>query len=354
MFWRNKEIVGIDIGSRFIKAVEVKESKKGYMLERFGIVPMPPDLIVDGSILDAPRIVDAIRQVIEEAKIKARDTVLSVSGHSSVIIKRISLAEMTEEELEESIKFEAEQYVPFDIEDVNLDFQILGPGEQKDQMDVIIVAVKREKMDEYVATVQEAGLRPIIVDVDVFALENVYEINYPVEADKNIALVNIGASSINMNIIQNGISIFTRDSAVGSNLHTEALQREFALSYEDAERLQTGQSLDSESISIPEDEITRVISLASEDIFAEMTRSFDYCRNTTSYEEIHDVYISGGVALNKDFPVMLFEKLGVEPKILQPFKNIQIPKHIDKNYLHHVEPMLAVATGLAIRRIGDR
>ena len=353
MFLGNKDVIGLDIGSRFIKAIQLRETKKGYMLERFGIVPIPPELIVDGSILDAPRVVEAIRQLIEESRIKAKDTVLSVSGHSSVIVKRISVAEMTDEELEESIKFEAEQYVPFDIEDVNLDFQILGPGEQEDQMEVIIVAVKKEKIYEYVSTVQEAGLKPIIVDVDVFTLENVYEINYPVEPGKNIALVNIGASSINMNIIQGGISIFTRDSAVGTNLQTEALQREFALSFEDAERLKSGQPLEA-GISVPEEQVTSVISLASEDIIAEMTRSFDYCRNTTSYEEIHDIYISGGAAMGKDFPVFLFEKLGVEPKMLQPFKNIQVPKYIDKDYLHQVESMLVVATGLDIRRQGDR
>lgn len=353
MLFGNKGVVGLDIGSRYIKAVQLKESKKGYTLERFGIVPIPPELIVDGSILDAPRVVEAIRQLIEESHIKAKDTVLSVSGHSSVIVKRITLAEMTEEELEESIKFEAEQYVPFDIEDVNLDFQILGQGEQEDQMEVVIVAVKKEKIDEYVATVQEAGLKPIIVDTDVFTIENVYEINYPVEPEKNIALVNIGASSINMNILQGGISMFTRDSAVGTNLQTEALQREFALSFEEAERLKSGQSFETE-ISVPEEEITRVISLASEDILAEMTRSFDYCRNTTSYEEIHEIYISGGAALSKDFPLFLFEKLGVEPNIIQPFKNIQIPKYIDKDYLHQVEPMMVVATGLAIRRPADR
>lgn len=353
MLFGNKGVIGLDIGSRFIKAVQINESKKGYALERFGIVPIPAEVVVDGSIIDAPRVVEAIKQLIEESRINAKDTVLSVSGHSSVIVKRITLTEMTEEELEESIKYEAEQYVPFDIEDVNLDFQILGPGEQEDQMEIVIVAVKKEKIDEYVTTVHEAGLKPIIVDADVFTLENVYEINYPIEPDRNIALVNIGASSINMNILQNGVSIFTRDSAVGTNLQTEALQREFALSFEDAERLKSGKRLETD-VSVPVEEITRVMSLASDEIITEMTRSFDYCRNTTSYEEIHDIYISGGAAISRDFPVFLFEKLGIEPIILQPFKNMQIPKYINKDYLHQVESMLVVATGLAIRRVGDR
>src|SRR4030067_2977171 len=199
----------------------------GYELELFHVHPLPPELIVDGSIIDSLRLVDSLKEMNKTAGIKAQNAAISISGHSSVIIKRISLPEMSEEELSESIKFEAEQYVPFDIEDVNLDFQILGPKEEAGQMDVIIVAVKKEGIKEYISVVKEAGLNPIIVDVNHFALENMYEINYEIESNKNVAIVNVGASTINMNILKGGISVFTRDSAVGSNLHTEALQREF-------------------------------------------------------------------------------------------------------------------------------
>ena len=191
------------------------------------MLPIAPEIIVDGAIIDSLRLVDALKELIKKSRIKTKNAVIGVSGHASVIIKRISLPEMSEEDLAESIKFEAEQYVPFDIEDVNLDFQILGPREEPGQMDVILVAVKKDIINEYVTVVKEAGLNPLVVDVDAFALENMYEVNYEIEPNRNVALVNIGASTINMNILKGGVSVFTRDSSLGSNLHTEALQKAF-------------------------------------------------------------------------------------------------------------------------------
>src|SRR3989304_2435416 len=197
MLFGGKGSIGLDLGSSYIKTVKLRESKGSYELELFDIHPLPPELIVDGSIIDSLRLVDSIKEMIKKAGVKTKDTVISISGHSSVIIKRISLPEMSEEELSESIKFEAEQYVPFDIEDVNLDFQILGPKEEPGQMDVILVAVKKDTINEYVNAVRESGLNPIIVDVNHFALENMYEINYEIESNKNVAIVNVGASTIN-------------------------------------------------------------------------------------------------------------------------------------------------------------
>lgn len=350
MIFGSKDIIGLDIGSRYIKAVQLKEVKTGYQLERFGIISLLPELIVDGSVLDSPRVVEAIRGLISENNIKAKDTAIAVSGHSSVIIKRIALQPMTEEELSESIKFEAEQYVPFDIEDVNLDFQILGQREEQDQMDVLIVAVKKDKINEYVSVVLEAGLNPVVVDVDAFALGNMHEINYEISEDNNIALVNIGASTINMNILKGGISIFTRDSSVGSNLHSEALQREFAISFDDAERLKQGEAVE----GVSPDDVASVLVSASEDIVAELSRSFDYFRGATSQENIHTIILSGGCALIKDFVPLLSERVGVDVKVIEPFRHIQIPETFDKGYLKKVEPLIAVATGLALRRIGDR
>ena len=342
---RGRSPVGLDIGSGYLKIVQFKDIKGGYELELFDMMPLPPELIVDGSIIDSLRLIDSMNELIRKAKIKAKDATISLAGHSSVIIKRVSLPEMSEEELSESIKFEAEQYIPFDIEDVNLDFQILGPKEEPGQMDVILVAVKKDVINEYLSVVKEAGLTPLIVDVNSFALENIYEINYEIEPDRNIAIVNIGASTINMNILKGGISVFTRDSAVGSNLHTEALQREFNLTYEIAEKLKKGEPVENVA---PEDAIP-VIELASEEIIGEVSRSLEYF-----HEDINEVILSGGCALVKDFPNLLAEKTGAETKIMEPFKNIKIPKRFDVTYIEEMAPMLAVAAGLALRRPGDR
>ncbi len=345
MFFGGRSSIGLDIGSGYLKVVQLKDTKSGYELELFDMLSLPPELIVDGSIIDSLRLIDSLKELSRKAKIRAKDVAISIAGHSSVIIKRVSLPDMSEEELSESIKFEAEQYIPFDIEDVNLDFQILGPKEEPGQMDVILVAVKKDIISEYLSVVKEAGFNCQIVDVNSFALENIYEINYEIEAGKNVALVNIGANTINMNILKGGISVFTRDSAVGSNLHTEVLQREFNLTYEVAERLKRGEPVENVS---PQDAFS-VMELASEEIIGEVNRSLEYF-----HEEINEVILSGGCALVRDFPKLLAEKIGVETKVMQPFKNIRIPKKFDLAYIEDMAPMVAVAAGLALRRPGDR
>jgi type IV pilus assembly protein PilM len=345
MFFGGRSPIGLDIGSGYLKAVQLKDTKSGYELELFDVLPLPPELIVDGSVIDSLRLIDSLKELARKAKIKTKEVAISIAGHSSVIIKRVSLPDMSEEELSESIKFEAEQYIPFDIEDVNLDFQILGPKEEPGQMDVILVAVKRDIINEYIAVVKEAGFNCQVVDVNSFALENIYEVNYEIEAGKNIALINIGASTINMNILKGGISVFTRDSAVGSNLHTEVLQREFNLTYDVAERLKRGEAVENVS---PQDAFS-VMELASEEIIGEVNRSLEYF-----HEEVNEVILSGGCAMVKDFPRLLAEKIGVETKVMQPFKNIRIPKKFDVTYIEEMSPMAAVAAGLALRRLGDR
>ncbi len=350
MLFSGKGSIGLDIGSSYIKTVKLKESKGGYELELFDIHPLPPELVVDGSIIDSLRLTDSIKEMIKKAGIKSKEAVISISGHSSVIIKRISLPEMSEEELSESIKFEAEQYVPFDIDDVNLDFQIIGPKEEAGQMDVILVAVKKEIINEYTSVVKEAGLTPIIVDIDSFALENMYGINYEIEAEKNVALLNIGASTINVSILKGGISVFTRDSSLGSNIHAEALQREFNIPYETAERLKRGESVE----NVAEEDAHAVIESASEEILGEIVRSFDYYRSATLQEDISEVILSGGCALLKNFASMIAEKAGVETRVVEPFRNIRIPKRFDTVYIEEMAPIMAVAVGLALRKQGDR
>ncbi|MCK5286732.1 MAG: type IV pilus assembly protein PilM [Thermodesulfovibrionia bacterium] len=351
MILGSKGIIGLDIGSRHIKAVELKEFKGGYHLERLGIVSLLPELIVDGSIIDAPRVVEAIKKLIAETSIKARDATISVSGHSSVIIKRVSLQQMSEDELSESIKFEAEQYIPFDIEDVSLDFQILDQRQDESQMDVLIVAVKKDKINEYVSVVNEAGLTSVIVDVDAFALENIYEVNYEFSEDENIAIVNIGASTININILKGGVSVFTRDSSIGGNMLSEALQREFTVSYDNAERLKFGETVE----GVSQEDVASVLMSASEDIVGEISRSFDFFKSTTKMgEELNEIILCGGCALVKDLVPLLTERIGVSAKMVEPFKNIHVPDAFDKGYLMKIGPVVAVATGLALRRIGDR
>ncbi|OGW38309.1 MAG: pilus assembly protein PilM [Nitrospirae bacterium GWD2_57_9] len=348
-FSKSADPIALDIGSTFIKLVQLKGSKGQYHLVKFGMVPLPPEVIVEGAVMDAGRVVDAIKELLASQQVKTKEVVLSVSG-SSVIIKRIAVADMTEEELAESIKWEAEQYIPFSIDDVNVDFQKLGQGAQEGQADVLLVAVKKDKINDYVNLVKEAGLEPVVLDVDAFALANMYELNYEQEAGIT-ALFNIGASVMNINILKDGTSIFTRDITVGGNRYTEALQREFGLTYEDAEKVKRGESVDGAEA----DQIAGVMSSVTEDIVAETQRSLDFFRSTTGSEQVSRVLVSGGCARIGNFTSVLGERIEIPVEITNPFKNIKIdPKRFNAASLEEAGPQSAVAVGLAIRRPGDR
>src|SRR5207253_11217475 len=175
---KSKLALGLDIGSSSVKLVQLKEAKRGYILEAFGVAPLPPEAIVDGALMNSTAIVDAIRQLLAQYKLKNREVAIGVSGHS-VIIKKISMPRMTQEELEESIQWEAEQYIPFDVKDVNIDTQILNPdaNDATGQMDVLLVAAKKDMINDYTTVVSEAGLLPQVVDVDAFAVQNMFAAN---------------------------------------------------------------------------------------------------------------------------------------------------------------------------------
>jgi len=348
-FGKKIEPIALDIGSTLIKLVQLKGSGKGYSLIKFGMIPLPPEVIVEGAVMDANRVSEAIKELLTAQKIKTKEVVLSVSG-SSVIIKRVSIADMTEEELAESIKWEAEQYIPFSIDDVNVDFQKLGPGAAEGQADVLLVAVKKDKINDYVNLVKDAGLEPVVVDVDAFALANMYEMNYEKEGGIT-ALLNIGASVMNINVLKDGVSIFTRDITVGGNRYVEALQRDAGLSYEDAEKVKRGESVDGGD---PE-QLKGIVSTVTEDIVGEIQRSFDFFRSTTGSEAVTRVLICGGCAKIPDFSRTLSERLEIPVDVINPFKNVKVdPKHFDAGFVSESAPLAAVAVGLAMRRPGDR
>ena len=244
-FSRSKGVIGLDVGSSAIKLVELKERKAGeFNLVRVGVEPLSPEAIVDGSIMDSSLVVDAIQKLSQETGAKGTNFATSVSGHS-VIIKKIQVPAMPAAELEESIHWEAEQYIPFDINDVRLDYVVLSEGDIGDEsMEVLLVAVKRDKVNDYVSVISQSGRTPAIVDLDAFAMQNAYEMNYDVDPGKVVALVNIGAGVTNINILAHGSTVFWRDISFGGNQFTEALQREFNLSFDQAEAVKRGQDVE--------------------------------------------------------------------------------------------------------------
>ena len=285
LFGKAKTVVGLDIGSSAVKAVELKPSGKGFRVTAFAAEPVPPDAIVDGAIIDAGSVADAIRRVFDGNKaFKTKEVCASLSGNA-VIVKKITLPVMTENELAESIYWEAEQYIPFDIQDVNLDYQILDPGtgaNARGSMDVLLVAAKKEKIADYTSVITQSGRTPVIVDVDAFALQNAFEVNYGLEVGKVVVLLNAGASAININILLGDQSVFTRDISMGGNAYTEAVQKELDLPFESAEQLKKGTPVDGATF----EEAQPVLHAMTENVLLEIQKTFDFFKATAASDQI--------------------------------------------------------------------
>jgi len=349
---KSKAVIGLDIGSSAVKAVELKSAGKGYKVAAFAIQPVPPDSIVDGAIIDGAAVADAIRRVFENKQFKTKEVAASLSGNA-VIVKKISLPVMTEAELAESIYWEAEQYIPFDIQDVNIDYQILdaGAGGEGGTMDVLLVAAKKEKIADYTGVISQAGRTPIIVDVDAFALQNAYEVNYGLEAEQVVVLLNAGASAININIVTGDQSVFTRDISMGGNSYTEAVQKELNLPFESAEQLKRGQPVDGVNAA----DVAPVLHAMTENVLLEIQKTFDFYKASASSDRIDRIVLSGGACRVDGFVAALTARFNTQVEMFDPFKKISFePEKLGVEDAEAQAPAAAVAVGLALRRAGDR
>jgi type IV pilus assembly protein PilM len=352
VFRRVKSLVGLDIGSSAVKAVELKPAGKAYKVSAFGSEPVPPDSIVDGAIIDGGAVADAIRRLFDGRGIKTKDVAASLSGNA-VIVKKITLPVMTEAELAESIYWEAEQYIPFDIQDVNLDYQILDSGTRggKGTMEVLLVAAKKEKIADYTGVIAQAGRSAVVVDVDAFALQNAYEVNYGIQPGAVIVLLNAGASATNINILNGDQSVFTRDISIGGNAYTEALQKELSLPFELADQLKRGVAVD----GVTFDEARPVLRAVSENVMLEIQKTFDFFKATAASDRIDRIMLSGGASRAEGFTEMLTERFEAPVEVLDPFKRVGFDvKKFHVESAADVAPTVAVAVGLALRRVGDR
>jgi type IV pilus assembly protein PilM len=353
MFRRTKAVVGLDIGSSAIKAIELKSSGKAFRVTAFASEPLPRDAIVDGAIIDAGAVADAIRRVFEAAGIKTKDVAASLSGNA-VIVKKISLPVMTEAELGESIYWEAEQYIPFDIQDVNLDYQITDPGtgpESKGTMDVLLVAAKKEKIADYTGAIAQAGRSPVVVDVDAFAMQNAYEMNYGADPNAVIVLVNAGASAVNINIVRGEVSLFTRDISIGGNAYTEAIQKELNLPFAGAEDLKKGIAAD----GVTFEEARPVLHAVNENVLLEIQKTFDFFKATAASDRIDRILVGGGTSRVDGFVARLGERFGAPVEPFDPFKRVTFePGKFGLQSAADIAPVVPIALGLALRRAGDR
>ncbi len=346
---RNKGLVGIDIGSTSIKLVQLKETKSGYELVKIGMAPLPAEAIVDNALMDIASIVGAVKDLIKSLNVKVKHVACSISGNS-VIIRNISFPLMSSQELEEQINWEAEQYIPFDINDVNIDFHILGPDELDPQkMNVILVASKKDIIKDYVTLFDDAGITLTVLDVDAFAVQNAFELNYELSPDEVIALADMGDATMNLNIIRNGASLFTRDIQFGGNQYTEKIRKKLSIKFEEAEQLKF-------TDRVNEDEsLQGIILQCNEALAMELYRSMDFYSANAGMDKITRLYVSGGCCKTPFLLDAIRNKLDIPVEIIDPFLKISWPeKQFDAAYIKDMGPHVAVAVGLAMRRYGDK
>jgi type IV pilus assembly protein PilM len=353
LFTGGKQLAGLDIGSSSIKLVEIYNTSQGPTLGRFSQMPLASGVIVDGAVVEPKKLTATIKEVYKKSGCKRRKIVTSLSGHA-VIAKKVTFAQMNEDELFELIHDEAEKYLPFeDASTVDFDYQILGdhPYNPK-QMEVLIVAAKKEIIEGYTKSIEAAGLIPTIMDIDSFALETMYEENYEFDQDDVAVLVNIGASITNLNAVKGGGSIFTRDFTRGGNAVTQAIADNLHLSFEEAEKAKIEGLGDDQQAR---NRFRDGLSVHADPICSEIERSVDYIRSTFGSEGLKQILLSGGGAMTPGIAADLNQRLGIETEIVNPFKKITCDVHIlDKETAVRVGPLAAVGVGLALRRLGDK
>jgi len=349
LFGKKENLVGLDIGSRTIKAAEISETNNGRSLKRFGMADIKPGLIEDGAISEPEEVAESIRNLFKSYNIREKSVAISIGGYS-VIVKKINVQTMAEEQLQETINFEAEQYIPFDINDVNLDFQILGPNESNpNQMNVFLVAAKKEMINDYINLVTLAGLNPCIIDVEAFTLQNIFEINYDVK-DENVALIDIGASKTSLNILKGTSSVFMRDVSLGCAQINQKIISLINCSFEESEAIKLG----SETDKISEEDLNQIITTVVTDWCTEIRRALDFFYSTYPDDQIKRIVLSGGGGNITDFRELLATEASAEVETINPFGNFSIDSSLDSTYIQQIAPQAAISMGLAIRKIDDK
>ena len=348
-FRKEEGFVALDIGSSSIKMVEASGEKSGYRLVNVGVLPLPPTAVQNNMVADKDVVVNTIQSLIQANGIRATRVISAVPGRA-VIIKKIQLPAQGQEELEANVEFEATNVIPESLENVNLDYQVLNYTEDGSKMDVLLVAVKREIINSYTQVIQEAGLTPAIMDVDYFAMENMYEVNYEIQPDNVVGLIHIGARYTSINVLKNGVSTFTGDLQVGGEVFTESLVQALQISYDQAESFKVTGLLEGKKGA----DLEALLKPPCDSLAEEVSRTLSLYAGMAAEEGIHSVYLSGGSAKVPGLCSLLGEKLGVPVQLAEPFRGFNVARNIDKDYLSESALVLAVGAGLSIRRLGDK
>jgi type IV pilus assembly protein PilM len=353
MMWKRgkKSMVGVDIGSSSVKAVELQGKNGDFQLVSLGYESLQPDSVVDGQIMELNAVSSAIGNIFTEHKIKTTKVAAGVNGHS-VIVKNIVLPQMSEAELQESFAWHAEEHIPFDISDVNLDYHVTGSS--PDAIHVLLAACKRDKIANLKQAIQLAGKQPAVIDVDAFALQNCYELNYEPQPGQVVALLNIGASTTNINILNGDRSVFTRDATFGGNQYTSLLQKELGLTFEQAEQVKRGMPLPE---SIEPRDIEPILDTVSDILALEIQKTMDFYRATVEdgEEAVQQILVSGGGSKLNGLIEFLSTRFEIPVEVFDPFRKIRVDSRgFDPDYMREIVPEMAIAVGLALRGVDAR
>jgi len=344
-------LVGVDIGTSSIKVVQLKETRKGVGLIRFGYSALPPQTIVDGHIMNSQNVVEALNKIFSENKIKQRDVALSISGQA-VIIRKITVPMMTSAELDEQIQWEAEQHIPFDIKDVHVDYEVLRRRPDAGQMDLLLVAAKRDEINDYANIARTARLRPIVVDIEAFTVQNVFEMNRGIPQDMTFAIINVGASLASINIISKGTSAFTRDIANGGNYISEQIQRQLGVPFEQAEEYKINSSAGAPGLP---PQVYGIIESVCDSIAGEIQRSLDFFLATSGEADLNRIYLTGGSSNLPALAAAIGRRSRVGVEVIQPMEKVSVEaKEVNQQLLQSRAPQLCVALGLAMRKDKER
>ena len=352
LFTKKNHLIGLDIGSRTLKVGEIIETRRGGMiLNKFGASTIPDGAIDDGSVKDPESVAEVIRSLLADQKIREKNVSVSIGGNS-VMIKTIHVQNMTDEELQEKIHVEAEQYIPYNIDEVKLDFDILGESStDANRLEVILVAAKKEMLTGYISLIDLAGLNPCVIDVDALALQNIYDFSYGMQEDI-VVLVDIGFSKITLNIVKNGRSLLTRGaiSSGGVNQIDSMIADRAACSMEEAEKIKISGISD----RMASQEISAIITQATDEWGIEIRRAIDFFYSSFPDDQIRKILLSGGGANIHGFKESLAFKTGLDVEIIDPFTNFTLDRRLDSSVLQQFQPQAAICMGLAIRRIYDK
>ncbi len=339
-------LVGVDIGTSSIKVCQIRESRRSLSLAKAGYIPLPSQTVVDGHIMNGGVVVEALNKVFQDNRIRQRDVAVSVSSQT-MIIRKVSLPLMSSADLVEHIPWEAKQHIPFDLKDVYFDYEVLKRRPERGQMDVLLVAAKKEEVNDFLNVFREAKLKPAVIDLSSFTVHNVFEMTRGLPEDQSIAVINIGAAFSSLLVLVQGVMTFTRDIVSGGTLITEGLQRQLGIPFEQAEIYKTSW----EPHGVLPQEAMSAITDSCDTLAAEISRSIDFFYQTNGDIELSRIFVTGGSANLPQLLSSLEERTRIPVEMFMPTERLSVDsREIPAELLQQRGAQLAVAIGLSLRK----